>query len=110
MKPQPNSQQIEAMISILEDISKQSDQIIPQLKTLQQLEDERVVARAGLKEVNLQTQARILDKLIELYDFLENDVAINSIRLRHIAENFLAEANKAKLTGLVKLRKKKWKV
>ncbi len=62
-------------------------ELLKQLKKLEELEKEYKVASSGIKQVNLETQAKILDKLLERYAFYQNDIDINGIRVKLIAKN-----------------------
>ena len=102
---------LEAMIDFLEDINFEAKQLIPELKKLEELETERQVAAPGLTQVNLETQSEVLDKVLEKYEFFQNDVDINGIRMKRIAEEFLKQAKKAGLKDLIKEKEQKsmWK-
>jgi hypothetical protein len=75
------------------------------------LEKEREVARPGIVHINLETQAEVLDKLLQRYEFFQNDADINGLRLRQIAQHFLNLAQKEGLKDLVKEKKRdlKWR-
>jgi len=78
---------------------------------LEELEKERQVARSGIIQINLETQEENFEKILERYEFLENDVGINGLRLRMIAKEWLKHAQKAGLKDLVKEKKQsvRWK-
>ncbi|MBT5740299.1 hypothetical protein HOI26_04315 [Candidatus Woesearchaeota archaeon] len=109
-KLESSSNQIHTIKEILEDLNKQTEQILPLLNTLIELEEERKVTRAGLQEINLKTQAKIMDQLLDKYSYIEDDIVINGIRLKHIASTLLEHAKKAELIELVQQRKKKWQL
>lgn len=84
--------------------------IIKKLQQLEKLEQERKVAKQGLIHINLETQAVIMDSLLERYNFFVEDVLINEQRLHQIAQNILKESKRKGLKDLVKERNMKWKV
>ena len=102
---------LEAMIDFLEDVNDEAQHLIPELKKLEELEKERQVAESGLTQVNLETQAAVLDKVLERYEFFQNDVDINGIRVKRIAQEFLNQAKKAGMKDLVKEKEQshQWK-
>tara|TARA_Y100000310_G_scaffold337165_1_gene423545 strand:+ start:914 stop:1309 length:396 start_codon:yes stop_codon:yes gene_type:complete len=102
---------LEAMIDFLEDVNDEAQHLIPELKKLEELEKERQVAESGLTQVNLETQAAVLDKVLERYEFFQNDVDINGIRVKRIAQEFLKQAKKAGMKDLVKEKEQshQWK-
>jgi len=102
---------IQAIIEFLEDNPKETAILRTSLKKLEELEQEFLVAADRLKAVNLETQAKILDDLLERFEFYQNDVAISGIRLKKVADEFLKRARLEGLKDLVKERKDnpKWK-
>ena len=62
-------------------------------------------------QVNLETQAVLLEKIMERFDFLHNDIAINNLRLKKISQELLKRADKAGLKDLVREKKRSiiWK-
>ena len=101
---------LDAIIEFLSDVQYDSKELLTQLKKLKELEKEYHVAASGILHVNLETQARILDKLLERYEFFENDVDVNGLRVKGIAREFLRRASKAGMTDLVRQKEKdkKW--
>ncbi len=101
---------IDAVIEYLEELKPK--QLIPELKKLQELEKERHVANQGLLQINLETQAKVIEKILKHYEFFQNDVDINGIRVKQIAREFLRKAEEAGLKDLVKEKKKShdWKL
>lgn len=93
---------IEAIIEFFEDINDDAKVVLPHLERLHELEKERVIAKEGLTPVNLETQAKVIDKLLERYEFFQNDVDVNGIRIKGIAVAFLKHAEKAGLRDLAK--------
>ena len=102
---------LDAIVEYLEEINYDVKSILPELKKLMELEKERKVADSSVTHINLETQASILDKLLEKYEFFQNDVDINGLRLKAIANQFLRNAKKHGLTDLVKEKKadQRWK-
>ena len=102
---------LDAIVEYLEEINYDVKSILPELKKLMELEKERKVADSSITHINLETQASILDKLLEKYEFFQNDVDINGLRLKAIANQFLRNAKKHGLTDLVKEKKadQRWK-
>lgn len=102
---------LDAIVEYLEEINYDVKSILPELKKLMELEKERKVADSSVTHINLETQASILDKLLEKYEFFQNDADINGLRLKAIANQFLRNAKKHGLTDLVKEKKedKRWK-
>ncbi len=97
---------LEAITEFLQDIQTDTKELLSQLKKLQELEKEYEVAASGIIHVNLETQAKILDKLLERYGFFENDVDINGLRVKSIAAEFLKRAGKAGMEDLVRQKEK----
>ena len=101
---------IQAVIEFLEQVPRDAQALLPLLKQLEELEKERQVATAGLIPTNLHTQEAVLDKLLDHYEFLQNDVDINGIRIKRLAEEFLHNLGKADLRELQREKKQKWKL
>ena len=102
---------IEAIEDFLEDVNSDVKILLKQLRELQELEEERRVAKSGVLHVNLETQAGVFDKLLERYGFFQEDVDINGLRLQQIAKVYLKHCQRTGLTDLVaeKKRDEKWK-
>lgn len=101
---------IQSIIEFLKDIRSDKNLLLEELKKLEELEKEREVANEGLRQINLESQAKILDNLLERYQFFQNDADINGIRVKQIASQFLNHAEEAGLKDLVHKKKKdmKW--
>ncbi|MDP3698046.1 MAG: hypothetical protein Q8R47_00515 [Nanoarchaeota archaeon] len=97
---------IEAIAEFLNEIQADTKELQSQLKKLKELEQEYHVAASGIIHVNLETQAKILDKLLERYGFFENDVDVNGLRMKMIAAEFLKRAKGAGMTDLVRQKEK----
>ncbi len=109
-KPQPKKADvladIDAVIDFLGDVSYDAKELLAQLKKLKELEKEYQVAASGILHVNLETQARVLDTLLERYEFFENDVDVNGLRVKIMAKEFLKRASKAGMADLVRQKEK----
>ena len=115
VKPEPEpkvdvTKDLAAVLEFLQDLSKAPKNLLVELKKLQDLEAESHVAKSGLLQVNLETQAKILEKIIDSYESLQNDTDINGIRVKRIVAQFLQKAQRAGLKELVEKKKqdKKW--
>ena len=103
---------VEAIVEFLNEIQADTKELLSQLKKLKELEQEYQVASPGILQVNLETQAKILDKLLERYGFFQNDVDVNGLRMKMIAAEFLKRSAKAGMTDLVRQKEKdrRWKM
>src|SRR3989338_10853844 len=101
---------IETIAEFLQDTKDDVKQLKPLLEKLEELEKERQVASSGLLHVNLEAQAEVLDKLLQRYEFFQNDADVNGMRVKRIAQEWLKHAQKAGLKDLVQKKKKdlKW--
>ena len=97
---------VEAISEFLSEIQVDTKELLVQLKKLKELEQEYHVASSGLLHVNLETQAKILDKLLERYGFFQNDVDVNGLRMKMIAAEFLKRSKKAGMDDLVRQKEK----
>ncbi|MBI4983724.1 hypothetical protein HZC32_03710 [Candidatus Woesearchaeota archaeon] len=101
-----SSKEIEAIGEFMVESNNDRTQILRLLEELEELEKERRVATSGALQINLDVQAVLLSKLLEEYEFFQDDVDINVLRLKMIAKQFLKEAEKAGMHDLVKEKKK----
>jgi len=101
---------VQAIAEFLISSKKDTEQFVKDLGELEELEKERLVANEGVIQINIDAQAKLLDRLLEQYDFYQNDVDINGLRLKRVAKELLKEAEKAGMEDLVKEKKKdqKW--
>lgn len=101
---------IEAVAEFLNEAQGDAKELLHQLKKLKELEKEYEVASSGILHVNLETQAKILDQLLERYSFFQNDVDVNGLRVKMMAAEFLRRAQKAGMTDLMRQKEKdkKW--
>lgn len=109
-RPEPETKadvlkDISAIIEFLGDIGKNGKLLLPEMKKLEELEKESQVAKSGLLQTNLETQAKVLEKIIAIYESLQNDTDINGLRLKKIVQQFLARAQHAGLKELVEQKK-----
>ncbi len=104
------SKDISAVLEFLQDLSKAPKNLLSEMKKLQELEAESHVAKSGLLQVNLETQAKVFEKIIDGYESLQNDTDINGIRVKRIVAQFIQKAQHAGLKDLVEKKKqdKKW--
>jgi len=102
---------LEAIRDFISEVPFDVKTLVPELEKLEELEKERKVATSGIIHINLETQADVLDKLLERYQFLEDDVGINGLRLKAISNQFLKNAKAAGMKDLVKEKKndRNWK-
>ena len=103
---------INAIEDFISEIGSDVKEIQKDLKKLEELEKEYKVAKSGIIQVNLETQSEVIEKLMERYQFLQNDMDINGLRVKGIAEEFLRRAHKAGMRDLVSEKKKsdKWRL
>jgi|SRR3989338_1625235 len=110
-KKSETPENIEAIQDFLNEIPQSVKTIKELLKNLKELEHERQVATPSLARVNLEAQADIIEKLIDQYEFFQDDADINGIRVKRIAHEYLFQAKKIGLNKLVKEKKRdlKWR-
>ncbi|HLC81765.1 MAG TPA: hypothetical protein VJH68_03840 [Candidatus Nanoarchaeia archaeon] len=101
---------IQAVLEFLQEIKADAGILSNDLKQLSELEQERQVASSGIAHININTQAALLEKIIERFEFLESDAAINGIRVKHIAETLLEEARRRGMADLAAQKQKKWRL
>lgn len=103
---------IDAIQEFLAEIGADTKPLLKDLQRLEELEKEFTVAKPGILHVNLETQAGVIESLLERYQFFQNDVDVNGLRMKMIANEFLKRAAKAGMTDLVEEKKKsdKWKL
>lgn len=100
--------------AVLEEVQDLKDEVKPLIKLLQKLEElekEYEVGNEDIRLVNLETQADIIDQILQRYEFIQDDIDINGIRLRYIGKEFLHRAQRAGLKDLVEEKKqdRKWR-
>lgn len=99
---------IGAMIEFLQEVKYTTQQMLPELRRLKELEKEYSMAKTELLHVNLEAQSNIFDKLVQQYEFFQNDVDINGIRMKQIAQNWLQRTKELGMVDKHKVQKKKW--
>lgn len=106
-----SAKDIKAVIEYLQEIKNDVKSLIPELKKMEMLEEERQVASSGIIHVNINTQAKILDGILERYGFFQSDTDVNGLRLQSIAVNLLEYADQAGMKDLVEKKRKdhRWK-
>ena len=97
---------IQAIIEFLEHANDDPKALLEDLQKLEELEKERKVASKKLMAVNLEAQEEVLDSIIQRYEFFQNDVDINGLRVKQIAEEFLKHASHEKMRNIVRDKKK----
>ncbi|MBU0470504.1 MAG: hypothetical protein KKA62_00135 [Nanoarchaeota archaeon] len=97
---------INSVKDYLSDSSNDVKILLKELDKLKELEKEYEVAKSGIIQINLETQSKILDRILERYEFYQNDADINGIRIKQLATTFLERAEKNGLKDLVKQKKK----
>jgi len=97
---------IQAIIEFLEHAQDDPKALLQDLQKLEDLEKEREVASKKLMTVNLEAQEELLDKIIQRYEFFQNDVDINGLRVKQVAEEFLNHASRENLKRIVSEKKK----
>jgi len=102
---------IAAVREFLADVPDQLKAMKPLLLQLEELEKERLVAKPGIVKLNLEAQSQVFEKLLDRYEFFQDDVDINGLRVKQLSRDFLEHAKKAGLKELVqeKLKTQKWK-
>ena len=100
----------QAILEFLEECQQDIKALHHEFLKLEDLEKERQITKQHLVVANLEAQERVLDKLITRYEFFQNDVDINGLRLKKIAQQFLENARHAGMDELVRAKKKdsKW--
>ncbi len=97
---------LEAVKDFLTSLSRDVKPLLIEIKKLEELEKEYSVAESGIIQVNLETQAKILDKLLQHYEFFQSDADINGLRVKMVTKEFLKRASQHGLKDLVKEKKK----
>lgn len=100
---------IDAIAEFLEDMPEDAKKVAGLLKEIDKLEQERMIARKEALTINIKTQMQLMDRLLELYQFLQDDIAINGERIGMIANQLLHHAKNAGIDSF-KEKKKSWKL
>lgn len=96
-----------AIIEFLDDVKLDIKDLQEQFRKLDELEKERQTASSHLSKTNLHTQGELIDTILLRYESFHTDTAINSIRLKMIADEWMRLAKKEDLQDFVKEKKKK---
>ena len=101
---------IHAVLEELQDLKDEVKPLLKQVQKLEELEKEYEVGKEDVRLINLETQAEILDQILQRYEFLQDDIDINGIRVKQVAKEFLRRAQQAGLKDLVAEKKqdRKW--
>ncbi len=101
---------VRAVLEELQDLKDEVKPLIKQLQKLEELEKEFEVGKEDIKLINLEAQAAVLDQILQRYEFLQDDIDINAIRVKQVAKEFLKRAQLAGLKDLVAEKKqdRKW--
>ena len=102
---------IQAVQEFVDELPHDVKELKPLLNQLEELKKEHLIAKTSLVKVNLETQLSIVEKILERYEYFQNDADINGIRLRRLAQHLLKEAQKEGLNDLIKEKKldQRWK-
>lgn len=102
----------QAILEFLEELHTDEQFLLEQLNALEELEKEYKIGNKSVRLVNLTTQAEILEKILQRYEFLVNDVVINGERVKLLAEEWKKRAHAAGMKRLVQDKNKKplWKM
>ncbi|MDP3733752.1 MAG: hypothetical protein Q8R37_00855 [Nanoarchaeota archaeon] len=95
-----------AILDFLQETGTDINMLTFHLQQLQDLEKEFSVTSKELQQTNVETQAEVLDKILERYQFFQTDVDINGLRVKKITTQFLKTAKEAGLQELVDEKKK----
>ena len=101
---------IHAVLEELHDLKDEVKPLLKQVQKLEELEKEYEVGQEGVRLINLESQAEVLDQILQRYEFLQDDIDINGIRVKQISKEFLRRAQQAGLKDLVAEKKqdRKW--
>lgn len=77
---------LKAIINFLSDVSYDSRRLLRLCRELQGLRREyRVLRDEEMKKKNIVQQVNLLDQILDLYHFFEDDAVINGKRIKNIA-------------------------
>jgi len=98
-----------AVISFLKEMDVH--RLVNKLEKMKEIVKEERVVGEELKSENLVKQIKLFDEVLHRYDFFENDVDINGLRLKKIGKELLRKAETRRMKELVKEKKKdmKWR-
>jgi hypothetical protein len=98
---------VDAILDYLDDAKEDIKELLVEFRAFQELEKERVTASKKLVSTNLKAQGKVLDTLLERYESYQMDSAINGIRLKMIADEWVRVCKKEGLHTITKEKKKK---
>lgn len=101
---------IQAVLEELQDLKDEVKPLIKQLQKLEELEKEYEVGKEDVRLINLEAQGKVIDQILQRYEFLQDDIDINGIRVKQVAKEFLKRAQRTGLKDLVAEKKqdRKW--
>jgi phosphopantothenoylcysteine synthetase/decarboxylase len=98
---------LKAINEFLADFNTDVQKIKNLVLKLEELEKEsQVMKKEELLKINFQAQIKILEELMERYEFYQDDVIINGFRIRNVSRELLRRAEEAGMKDLVKEKKK----
>ncbi|MFH1682247.1 MAG: hypothetical protein ABIA37_00470 [Candidatus Woesearchaeota archaeon] len=103
-KTVPIKEELAAVISFLKETELRM--MITELEKMRELAEEEGLVDGELIEKNLKEQIHLFDQIIQKYDFFQNDVDINGLRMKKIAVELLKRAEHHKMKELVEEKKK----
>jgi hypothetical protein len=103
---------LDAMTEYLKELPQEIEPILKEIEKLRNLEQERGVATKSIVQINLDAQAKVIDSLLEKYEYVQNDVDINMLRLKKVANEFLRNAKHHGMKDLVNEKKEdhRWRI
>lgn len=101
---------LEAVGSFLKGF--EAEELKRKVARMGELAREEKIIGTELKEDNLKKQIELLGEILAKYEFLEDDMDLNGIRLRQVGRELLRKAEEKGLKELVKEKKRdiKWRV
>jgi len=96
---------IEAISEFLVEVQRDISELQKLLPEFAELEKEGSVADKRLLKTNYQSQSKMLDDLLEKYEYFQTDTDINGLRLKNIAREFLRRAKKEGQDDIVDSKK-----
>ena len=97
--------ELKAVLEFLRDTDLK--EMIREMEKMKELAEEEGLVDGEIIEKNLREQIRLFDKILQRYDFFQNDADINGLRLKKAAGELLRKAEKHQMEELVKEKKKK---
>ena len=97
---------IRAIIEFMNELENDRQKLLSEFTKLKELDKEYHIAKSGLIHVNVDTQARVFDNILQQYEFFQNDVEINGLRIKRLSKEILKRAKKAGMQDLIEEKKK----